>query len=935
VKRAARVIAVSQATASDVVEKAGIDPNRIVVVSEGPGERFRPLADRSAGFRAASRLLPRLRAEFAFYPGGMDPRKNIARLLDAYSGLPPDTRQRHQLVVSGKLSDWDRKEVDKMLAAYGVEGHVLFTGHLSDEILLLLYQSAKLTVFPSLYEGFGLPVAESIACGTAVIASGTSSIPELIEDGEALFDPHDSASIRDKLRSALEDDAFHERLRRARLHERHSWAGAASGTAAVYQSVSRNARPAERTARRIAVVASLPLEAASGTPTYDLLAALAERCSVDVFSAKAGCVMPLGVDRYHPARFDLIERARAGYDAVLSILDGGPGGSDVLAHLRARGGNVLLQTPSLVRLYAGLEAGGFADAVRLVYGVGLPPDLAAGVEVSPSAVARRGMLMGREVTSAADRVFVHSDYARTRVQLDSDAGDAQKIEFLPIAYPQLRETSEPSGLVVARVEAVGTRLRTLFEGLALVAEERQDAEFGIVIDGGGRRLQSVVLDAAGESGIASRVTMASEQEPDAWQPWLGRAAAAVELADTRSLVPSGFLVESIAAGAPTVVPDIPALGELPDAAVARIPEGATADVLAGAISRLLDDEAYSSSLRTGARAHAEEHSAAVLAERLLVSLGLKEPEEVSPAEHYASLLDLLDRRLTVFDVGTRWGFDERWEAWRDHVELIGFEPDEEECARLRRLYEGRNVRLVPLALGRASGTAELHVASDPGSSSLLRPDPDVISQRPEVARIESVATRTVEMTTLDEWMGDEGVPGIDALKLDVQGSELAILEGATHALGSVRLLEVEVEFNEMYEGQPLFGEIDRVLRNRGFVLWRLSHLVHYGVEGESTRFEVRDEQVFENRPIEFRAEGGQLYWGHAYYVPRGLAFGGETRHWRAHVSDACIAAAYGFLDLAARSLRSALESAPTTVAERLRGVLEQVAETRERVVDAG
>jgi FkbM family methyltransferase len=460
-----------------------------------------------------------------------------------------------------------------------------------------------------------------------------------------------------------------------------------------------------------------------------------------------------------------------------------------------------------------------------------------------------------------------------------------------------------------------------------VTEERPDVEFGIVVAARGRRLRSATLSAAKASGIVSRVTTASENEAGVWRPWLTGALAAIEIADADALTPSSFIVEAIAAGVPTVVSEVGSLRELPEGVVVKIPAGATADLLARETSALLKDQSRSSALRERTRAHAGEHSADALAEQLIHSLGLEAEEEgdLPIVERLAMLLPLLNRRLSVLDVGTRWGFDDRWLPLRDHVDLIGFEPDEEECARLDRLYEGWNARLVPLALGRSRGTVELHVASDPGSSSLLQPDPAVIKDRPETARIQSLATREVEMTTVDDWIDEENFVGIDALKIDVQGSELAVLEGAERTLQSVRILELEVEFNEMYEGQPLFGDIDRVLRDHGFVLWRLAHLVHYGVKNESVRFELRDQQVFENHPVDFTAEGGQLYWGHAYYVPRRLAFGGENRDWKDHVADACIVGAYGFRDLATRSLRTALESAPPMAFERISDVLARVA----------
>ncbi len=638
VKRAERVIAVSQATANDVVEHAGVEPGRIVVVSEGPAERFKPLPDRSAGLMAARYAIPRLREEFVFYPGGMDPRKNIARLLDAYSGLPAALRKRHQLVVTGKLTDWDRREVDRMLDHFDVTEDAFFPGHVSDEVLLLLFQSAKLTVFPSLYEGFGLPVAESIACGTPVIASDTSSLPELIEDGEALFDPHDAASIREKLRRALEDGALHERLAAARLDERHSWAGAATGTAAVYRSAGRKPRLTGRRLRRLAVVASLPQgDLARAAETYRLLAALGRRCAVDAFVAGPGGLMPPRVDRYHPARFDLIERGRAGYDAVLAILADEPGASGVLTHVLRHGGNVLLRSPSLVRLYAESardrlehEPGSFSDALRWIYRDDLPHEFEGFRRVSPAAVDRRGLLLAREVVRIADRVFVQSEHARRLVELDCAGTDAIKLQLLPLAYPKPHaDRQERSARIVARVGNAGSAFQKLVDGFAEVARERSNVDFGIVIARRGRRLRSAVLDVVRARGIASRTSLAAEQDTAAWRRLLSRAAVVVELGDARTTMPSDFLLESLATGIPTVVSETGALREFPEGVVVGLPPGEGPDSLAGEIAALFDDQERSSSLSGRARTHAGEHSADALAESLVRALGV-EASETAP-----------------------------------------------------------------------------------------------------------------------------------------------------------------------------------------------------------------------------------------------------------------------------------------------------------------
>jgi FkbM family methyltransferase len=292
---------------------------------------------------------------------------------------------------------------------------------------------------------------------------------------------------------------------------------------------------------------------------------------------------------------------------------------------------------------------------------------------------------------------------------------------------------------------------------------------------------------------------------------------------------------------------------------------------------------------------------------------------LSPAA-LASLADLLDGPLVLVDAGCRWGASEGWEALLGRIEVIGFDPDEEECARLNAAgVPGR--RYVPFALGARTGTARLHLTAEPACSSLYPPDRSVVEERPLLALARPAGTGAIAVTRLDEWLRREGIGRVDALKLDVQGSELAALEGTGFALEGVRAVETEVTFNRIYDGQPLFADIDRFLRARGFLLWRLRDLVHYGLADASSAYSSPERNFFDSRPAAIAAEGGQLFWANAFYVPRGTAFGDEPRPWRELVRDALVASAMSFPDLARRALGRAIAVAEPEVRASIRSAL--------------
>lgn len=273
----------------------------------------------------------------------------------------------------------------------------------------------------------------------------------------------------------------------------------------------------------------------------------------------------------------------------------------------------------------------------------------------------------------------------------------------------------------------------------------------------------------------------------------------------------------------------------------------------------------------------------------------------------------------MVDVGCRWGLSPVWTELGDRCVLIGFDPDAEECARLESVLAGSRAktRLVPVALGSEPGLATLYMTKDPGGYSVYPTSADAVEHHPGLdgGRVEQ--TMAISVTTLDDWCGEEGVAKVDVIKLDTQGSELGILEGAKGMLGGVRAVEVEVQFNELYEDVPLFGDVDRFLRAHGFVLWRLKNLAHYAQYGAPAGRHARDVQYFDEARSFIRTGSGQLYWADAFFLKVDMARPAATDDWAQLLRDACVADALGFHDLVALAIERVRDTAPPDVLERL------------------
>lgn len=215
VRSAHQVLAISRRTAEDAVEQLGIASERVTVIDSAVSGEL-PALVRSAG--EAEALLTAesrgLRHGFLLYVGGDEPRKNLEGLFAAYGRLPQDLRGAHQLVVVCRMSRIRKQMLKAAAAEHGIAPRdVHFTGLVSDRVLAALYRCCALFVFPSLYEGAGLPILEAMSCGAPVAASANSSIPEILGDFDATFDPADPGEIAACLQAVLTDPARLEALR--------------------------------------------------------------------------------------------------------------------------------------------------------------------------------------------------------------------------------------------------------------------------------------------------------------------------------------------------------------------------------------------------------------------------------------------------------------------------------------------------------------------------------------------------------------------------------------------------------------------------------------------------------------------------------------------------------------------------------------------------
>ena len=235
--RSARVLTVSESSKRDILRFCAIRSDKVDVIYNAIDDRFSQPPDEPQRTRVRERY--QLRDRFLLYAGNVKPHKNLERLIDAFARLRQSGFNEITLLITGsEISRY--ATLRRAVHRYNLHQHVRFLGYLSTDTLATLYHLADAFVFPSLYEGFGLPPLEAMASGTPVLTSNVSSLPEVVDDAALLVDPYDPESIADGMRQILSDDSMRERLvRRGRARAASfSWEESVKRVLTVYRQVA-------------------------------------------------------------------------------------------------------------------------------------------------------------------------------------------------------------------------------------------------------------------------------------------------------------------------------------------------------------------------------------------------------------------------------------------------------------------------------------------------------------------------------------------------------------------------------------------------------------------------------------------------------------------------------------------------------------------------
>ncbi len=230
-----RIITCSETSKNDIQRAYSVPDDKIEVVYPAAGPEFAVMSRREARGLIGAKY--GIKDKFFLYVGTIHIRRNIERLVRAFK-LFLAKRPDHRLVLVGKV-EWPYLDVKGLIEGLGLSGRVMHLGYVDDNVLPLIYNAAEVFLYPSLYEGFGLPVLEAMACGTPVIASRNSALRELFSDSALLIDPHSVEAMGDAMTLLSEDRGLREELVSKGLEKvkRFSWEEAAEKTLQVYRQI--------------------------------------------------------------------------------------------------------------------------------------------------------------------------------------------------------------------------------------------------------------------------------------------------------------------------------------------------------------------------------------------------------------------------------------------------------------------------------------------------------------------------------------------------------------------------------------------------------------------------------------------------------------------------------------------------------------------------
>ena len=635
IRQADHIVAISEHTRKDIHELLGVDLERISVAYAGPSAIAALTPRRSIADELHRQF--NLSGEFILTVSGVDYRKNLGRMLKSYSLLDPELRQRYPFVVVCRLLPAEEEGLRRKTESLGIADQVVFTNYLSDEELAVLYATATVQFFPSIYEGFGMPVLDAMHFGLPVITSPVTSLPEVAGEAAVFVDPFDAADMARALTQVLEDEALRERMRERGLKRARTfcWEDTAQVFYEVYQEICQprtrlTSLPAWKSRvsnmERLALVSPLPPQR-SGIADFscDLMRALREHLPVTAFVAS-----------------DVLQRVRGKVEGPVEPITNLPhlfhsGGVDAV--LYQVGNNnafhgfllpYLVAIPGVIELHDGILHGlVYSSKIRSGSEQNYVHELSyahgrSGYEHARNVIkgweppALYSMAANRRVVNHAAGLIVHNTWtarsaASHGTNLPIEVINHPVTEAETASHFDRQQARRELGLAqetlmlatFGRLER-NKRLEVILRVFSQLRDEFSSARLFLVGKLAPSSTDFNIPKLIQDLGIADSVNVTGYVERSRFVTYMAATDIALNLRYPHAGETSGTLVRLLSAGIPTITSNVGAFVEFPDHCCWKVDVDATEErLLLAYLSRLAEDESLRRQMSVNAVTFAE------------------------------------------------------------------------------------------------------------------------------------------------------------------------------------------------------------------------------------------------------------------------------------------------------------------------------------------
>lgn len=598
--QADQFLCISDSTRDEVKSILDIPDDKLRAVYAGVGSAFET-ADRAAALRGPGANLKK----YILYPGGLDERKNLRRLIFSFARLSGAKEKNLRLVIVGQVEPADKEKIFSWAAEADLSSdRILITGYVSEETLVSLYTCASLVVFPSMHEGFGLPLLEAMKCQTPVLGADAPGIREVAVRSGGLFDPNDTSALTSMMQRAVSDDDFRAELVEAGLQtlKDYSWTRSAQLTIDALADIRKPyAIPvSENKRQRLAFVSPLPPEK-TGIADYsaELLPALAEHYDMVCVIDQPDLSQAIQDSQLKTITSEAFSKEAQDYDRILYHFGNSPYHTHMLGLLQRYPGVVVLHDQffgSFLRYAENYLGWDHAFWRALYQSHGWPALIERSLLSDETAI--NTWPASREIISRALGIISHSDAARCVAQ--QTYNECYGTRWSTVRFPRATPIAHDPSTRGAK----GKRFRVstfgfidspkcpleLIEAWSLTPmSARSDCELVFVGENEGGEFGRSVIARIAELGLENSVRVTGFATAADYQQALRDTDLAVQLRKVTRGETSAAVFDCLAAGLPLVVNEMGAMRELPRTVARHIPEIVTSELLAEAMTELWEN----------------------------------------------------------------------------------------------------------------------------------------------------------------------------------------------------------------------------------------------------------------------------------------------------------------------------------------------------------